>query len=230
MVRLRRGGHRLSREWSAAAHRQSKKNSQKFKKGLIFFANSIFSCMFVIMVVLKHAILLTMVATHVAVVADRAAQEVVGSSYCTYAPNTVCYSTGWPACCVMTNVSCTDTQPPCDVDDIEPGYLPLITGTSYCTCGPDMTCYESGWPSCCIVEGETCPDEQPGCTIALLDGSGSNMPAATPPYLTDLAGTPDVMALVTEPPVAMTESAAASTISLITVVCAMIVSFVSFGV
>jgi uncharacterized membrane protein len=80
------------------------------------------------------------------------------------------------------------------------------------------------------VEGETCPDEQPGCIIALLDGSGSNMPAATPPYLTDLAGTPDVMALVSEPPVVVTESAAASTISLITVVCAMIVSFVSFGV
>ena len=34
MVRLRRGGHRPSREWSAAAHRQSKKNSQKPKKGL----------------------------------------------------------------------------------------------------------------------------------------------------------------------------------------------------
>ena len=185
------------------------------------------------MVVLKHVILLTMVATHVAAAVHRAAQQLVGSSYCTYAPNTVCYTSGWPACCVtgvMTNVSCTDTQPPCDVDNIEPGYLPLITGTSYCTYGPDMTCYESGWPSCCIVEGETCPDEQPGCTIALLDGSGSNMPAATPPYLTDLAGTPDVMALVTEPPVAMTESAAASTISLITVVCAMIVSFVFSGV
>jgi hypothetical protein len=185
--------------------------------------------------VLKHdVILLTMVATHVAVVADRATQEVVGSSYCTYAPNTVCYTSGWPACCNMTNVSsCTDTQPPCDVDNIEPGYLPLITGTSYCTYGPDMTCYESGWPSCCIVQGETCPDEQPGCTIALLDGSsGSNMPAATPPYLSDLAGTPDVMALVSEPPVAMiTESSAASTISLITVVCAMIVSmFISSGV
>lgn len=184
--------------------------------------------------VLTHVILLTIVSsTHVAAaILHRAAQEVVGSSYCTYLPNTVCYTSGWPACCFNSTDTCTETQPPCDVNDIEPGYLPLITGTSYCTYGPDMTCYASGWPSCCIVEGETCPDEQPGCTIALLE-SYSNMPAATPPYLGDLAGTPDVTALLSEPlepPVVMTESAAASTISFITVVCAMIVSLMSFGV
>ena len=59
------------------------------------------------------------------------------------------------------------------------------------------------------------------------------MPAATPPYLSDLAGTPDVMALVSEPLVAMlTESSTVSTISLITVVCAMMVvsMFISSGV
>jgi len=42
-----------------------------------------------------------------------------GSSYCTYAPDTSCYSSGWPACCGDDSIHCPDMQPDCEVKSCE---------------------------------------------------------------------------------------------------------------
>jgi hypothetical protein len=45
----------------------------------------------------------------------------LGSSYCTYSPNTTCYPSGLPSCCgVDSGVSCPEEQPPCDYCEVGP--------------------------------------------------------------------------------------------------------------
>ena len=45
----------------------------------------------------------------------------LGSSYCTYSPNTTCYPSGWPSCCgVDSGASCPEEQPPCDYCEVGP--------------------------------------------------------------------------------------------------------------
>ena len=78
-------------------------------------------------------------------------KKMVGTSYCTFAPDNDCYETGWPACCGTGD--CPDERPGCE----------KMVGTSYCTFSPDYDCYETGWPACCGTED--CPDESPGCEI-----------------------------------------------------------------
>lgn len=83
-----------------------------------------------------------------------------GTSYCTYAPDETCYTSGWPTCCGDETVECPEEKPPCDVD-----YPPLL-GSSYCTYAPNTTCYTiSGWPACCEDETLECPEEQPPCDV-----------------------------------------------------------------
>jgi len=92
---------------------------------------------------------------------------VLGSSYCTYAPDTSCYLTGWPACCSEGASTCPDQQPACEVSSTtipsSPVTATIILGSDYCTYGPDYNCYSDGWPSCCIEDETTCPEEQPPC-------------------------------------------------------------------
>jgi len=79
------------------------------------------------------------------------AEKMVGTSYCTFAPDYDCFETGWPACCDPGD--CPDERPECE----------KMVGTSYCTFAPDYDCFETGWPACCGTED--CPDERPGCEI-----------------------------------------------------------------
>jgi len=85
---------------------------------------------------------------------DKPGCDVVGGDYCTWAPNTDCYESGWPGCCGNETVSCPEVRPPCDE---------IVAGQSYCTYAPDYKCYSGGWPSCCSTDGEECPEQQPAC-------------------------------------------------------------------
>ncbi|KAL3768334.1 hypothetical protein ACHAWU_006716 [Discostella pseudostelligera] len=88
----------------------------------------------------------------------------VGTSYCTWGPDTTCYANGWPACC--TNGEECPTEPPgCEIEaadtaatnaptDTEASNAPnttgnIMVGTSYWTWSPDTTCYVNGLPACC---------------------------------------------------------------------------------
>ena len=93
-----------------------------------------------------------------------ASVPLVGSSYCTYSPDTTCYQSGWPSCCEEDSDSadaCPEERPPCELDIS----TPPIVGGSYCTYSPNTACYQSGWPSCCGVDNATCPEEQPPCEV-----------------------------------------------------------------
>ena len=46
-----------------------------------------------------------------------------GGNYCTFSPNTTCYSSGWPSCCgVDSNASASSPkeQPPCNYCEVGP--------------------------------------------------------------------------------------------------------------
>ncbi|KAL7525036.1 hypothetical protein ACHAWF_001181 [Thalassiosira exigua] len=113
---------------------------------------------------------------------DGATVDILGSDYCTYSPDTDCYTSGWPDCCQKSD--CPEERPPCDVPgvtgilgdagdvDLDNITLPVFDGTTgvilggdYCTYGPDKSCYANGKPACCLDENETCPQEQPPCDV-----------------------------------------------------------------
>jgi len=76
-----------------------------------------------------------------------------GGSICTYAPDYICYASGWPACCEGESVHpCPEEVSSCD-----------LQGTSYCTFGPNYDCYTNGWPTCC--DDSSCPTEEPPCDV-----------------------------------------------------------------
>ena len=81
----------------------------------------------------------------------------MGSSYCTWEPDTSCYKSGWPRCCSRDNgINCPATRPACDKKKV---------GRDYCTWAADKSCYRhEGWPACCSVNnGQDCPKQQPPC-------------------------------------------------------------------
>ena len=113
----------------------------------------------------------------------------VGTSYCTYAPDYSCYATGWPSCCSVDFTTCPEERPPCETDEVDQpdnGEIdnvnvtePPLVGTSYCTYAPDYSCYATGWPSCCS-DATTCPKERPPCETNGGLGTGVKPPAQCP--------------------------------------------------
>mmetsp|Transcript_14269 Transcript_14269/g.21494 ORF Transcript_14269/g.21494 Transcript_14269/m.21494 type:complete len:325 (+) Transcript_14269:3-977(+) len=80
----------------------------------------------------------------------------MGSSICTYSPNTTCFpnTDGFPPCC--TDSTCTSEYPPCEDSVI--GGDPL--GSSICTNSPNTDCWPNtnGFPPCC-ADPSTCPSQ-----------------------------------------------------------------------
>lgn len=113
----------------------------------------------------------------------------VGTSYCTYAPDYKCFSKGWPSCCSSNGNSCPRDQPDCDVDDDDtPTASPtqLVLGSSYCTWSSDYDCYENGWPECCERDPSSCPKVQPRCD----DLDGASYCTFSPDYSCYMEGWP----------------------------------------
>eukprot|EP00977_Amphora_coffeiformis_P019849 scaffold7518_cov150-Amphora_coffeaeformis.AAC.1 len=83
----------------------------------------------------------------------------MGSSYCTYAPEYECYvMNGHPLCCAASPDSCLlPAKPTCEIE--------LIVGDSYqyCTYPPDYDCHFGGQPVCCSTDPYHCPQDPPSC-------------------------------------------------------------------
>ena len=107
----------------------------------------------------------------------------LGASYCTYAPDTKCYRSGWlsvvmhrtifmwvkPKVCFQLSclssfprrMLCRWTDPFHSIFKQNASQCPTLQpmcdigppGYSYCTYAPDLTCYANGWPPCCSQSG-----------------------------------------------------------------------------
>jgi len=99
----------------------------------------------------------------------------VGTSYCTYAPDYECYTSGRPACCLDEEVDCPREKPKCDADepcvmvDCMPGSK--LVGADSRGCGG--TCEPSSGPP---------PPPRPVLTIPGTCTYPSPLPPPSPPF------------------------------------------------
>ena len=92
----------------------------------------------------------------------------VGTSYCTYAPDHKCYTSGRPACCLDEEVDCPREKPKCDADE------PCVM----VDCMPGSKLVGADSRGC----GGTCEPSQPVLTIPGTCTYPSPLPPPSPPF------------------------------------------------
>jgi len=134
-------------------------------------------------------------ATDAPVAATGAPTPLLGSSYCTYAPDETCYEGGWPKCCGKKDgKDCPEEQPPCEIETEEPTPAPIGA-----TDAPTVAATDA--PVAATVTD---------APVAVTEDIGSMSMATNPPVVVDPTD-PPVVPVPTNPPIEWTVETSAPT-------------------